>query len=245
MRVLGLIPARSGSKGITKKNLRKLAGKPLINYTIQHGLSSKKIDKLVVTTDDKQIMSIAKAAGAEVPFRRPKNLSLNKSRSVDYVKHALNYLKNEQNYEPEIIIILQPTTPVREYSLIDRSVNVLKKSNASSVISVTNTKNHPYLCFNYNKKKFLEPYKKKFQEYYQRQLFPKLYYSTGGIFTFWKSTVLKYDSIYGPRIKPICIKQENSTDIDYLFDLFISEMRIKKWEEYKKKFGKNHESLSV
>jgi len=88
------------------------------------------------------------------------------------------------------------------------------------------------------KNSFLDLTKKNFQRYYQRQLFPTLYYPTGGIFTFWKSTVLKYNSIYGPKIKPIFIKQENSIDIDSPFDLFVAEMRIKNWDKFKKTFKK-------
>jgi len=237
VRVLAIIPARGGSKGIPLKNLQKLAGKPLIEYAIQTAKKSKKIDRIIISTDSESIAKTAKKLGAEVPFLRPKNIAKSNSPAIEYVKHTLKVLYSKENYVPDIVIILQPTSPIRKEGMIDRSIILLKKSRASCVISVTKIKTHPYFSFRYYGKKYLKPFKSDFQKYFQRQKFPDLFYPTGGIYTFWHNTVKKYDSIYGPRIKPLIIDQEDGVDIDSMFDLFISEMRLLFWEKYKKKYS--------
>jgi len=146
MKILGLIPARGGSKGIPLKNIQKLAGKPLINYTIESAKKSK-IDKVIVSTDTKKIAQISTSAGAEVPFLRPKKISKDSSSTIKVIKHALKFLKLKQNYEPDIIVILQPTSPLRTAKMINNSINILKKSKCSSVISVSKIKSHPYASF--------------------------------------------------------------------------------------------------
>jgi len=112
----------------------------------------------------------------------------------------------------------------------------LKKSNASSILTVSKIKTHPYGSFWYNKK-YLKPFKPYFNRYNQRQKYPPLYYPTGAIYTFWFKTLKKYDSIYGPRIKPLITEDEFNIDIDNMFDLFISEMKLLHWEKYKKGYS--------
>lgn len=233
--VLAIIPARGGSKGLPKKNIKKLDGITLIEYTIKSAQKSKKINKILVSTDDKKIAKIAKGLKVEVPFLRPKKLSQDFSPSIDYVKHTLNFLGQNQSFKPKIIVILQPTSPFRTSSMIDDSISLLRKTKASSVISVSTIKKYPYLSFEY-KSNYLKPFKKDFQKFYQRQQFSLVYYPTGSIYTFWYDTVKKFDSIYGPKIKPLVIsKPENNLDIDDLYDFFIAEMTAKHWKKYRKK----------
>jgi len=235
MNILAIIPARGGSKGLPKKNMKKLNGIPLIEHTIRIAKQSKKINKIIVSTDDKQIAQISKSLKVEVPFLRPKSISKDSSPSIEYVKHAISYLLKNESYEPDIIIILQPTSPFRSKSLIDDSIKMLQKTNSSSVISVSTMKKHPYLSFE-NTKNYLKPVKKNFQKFYQRQKFPTLFYPTGSIYTFWYDTLKKFDSIYGPKIKPLIIKTHQETlDIDDLFDFFLAEMTSKYWTKYQKK----------
>jgi len=233
MRILGIIPARGGSKGIPFKNIQKLAGKPLIEYTILSAKKSKYIDKVIVSTDNEKIAKISKSAGAEVPFMRPKKFSNDKSPTIDYVKHALEFLSTHQSYVPDIVLILQPTSPLRTTEVIDKSIEMLKKSNATCVLGVSKIKNHPYLSF-WHSGKYLKPFKKNFQKYYQRQKFPVLYYPTGSIYTFWRKTIEKYDSFYGPKIKPLLIDDETKIDVDDKYDFFVGEMTLLNWQKYKK-----------
>jgi len=234
MDILAIIPARSGSKGVSKKNIRSIGGKPLIEYTINSAKKSKKINKIILTTDSKEIANFAKKKGIEVPFLRPKKFSKDDSSALDYVKHALKFLEQKQSYIPDIILILQPTSPIRKIGLIDKSISLLKKSKASCVLTVTEVKNHPYLSFWYPKKRFLKPLKSDFKKFNRRQKFPTMYYPTGSVYAFWYKTIQKYDSFYGQKIKPIIIDQEDSIDIDSIFDFFMAEMKILHWKKYKK-----------
>ncbi len=230
MKILAIIPARGGSKSIPLKNIKKLSGKPLIEYTINAALNSKKIDKIIVSTDNEKIAKISKSLGAEVPFSRPRKISSDTSQTIDLVKHTIKKLE-ESNYIPDIVTILQPTSPFRTGDIIDKSINMLK-SNFSSVVSVTKIKKHPYSAF-WFQGKYLKPFKKNFQKFYQRQLFPELFYPTGAIYTFWTSTLTKYNSIYGNKIKPLITNDEmTNLDIDDDFDFFVAEMCLKYWKKY-------------
>ncbi len=233
MHVLAIIPARSGSKEIPKKNIRKLAGKPLITHTILAARRSKLIDKIVVSTDNKKIAQISKLAGAEVPFLRPKKISSDNSSILYTIKHTLKFLHMKKNYVPDVIILLQPTSPLRTSKMIDYSINMLKESDATSILSVSKVKTHPFASF-WFKKNYLKPFINNFSKFQQRQRYPDLYYPTGDIYVFWYNTLKKYNSIYGPKIKPMIIKDGISVDVDKLFDLFICEMTILYWEKYKK-----------
>lgn len=234
MKSLAIIPARIGSKGVPLKNIRKVKDKPLIEYTIDTAKKFKKFDKIIVSTDSKKIAKISEANGIEVPFLRPKKISSNKSKSIDYVKFVLKKLKKNEDFVPEIITILQPTSPVRQIKTITKCIQILKKTDASSVITVTKSKHHPYLSFWLNNKNYLKPFKSDFSRYYQRQKFPEVYYPTGSVYTFNTENLKKYNNIYGPKIKPVILHQDESIDIDSVFDLFIAEMRISYWEEFKK-----------
>ncbi len=233
MKVLAVVPARSGSKGIPFKNIQKLAGKSLLEYTIETAKQSKKVNKILVSTDSLQIAKLAKLAGAEAPFLRPKNISNSSSSTIDAIKHTLKFFAD--SYTPDIILILQPTSPFRTSEMIDKSINLLQKSKADSVVSVSKTKNHPYKSYWYDKK-YLKSFKPNHEKkYYRRQQLPDLFYENGTIYAFWTKTLKKYNSIYGQKIKPLIAKEnEFHIDIDNKFDLFISEMVLLHWKKYKK-----------
>jgi CMP-N-acetylneuraminic acid synthetase len=234
MQVLAIIPARGGSKGITNKNIRILAGKPLIAHTIISAKKSKYINKIVVSTDDKKIANIAHSFGAEVPFLRPKKLAQDNSSTFEVIKHTLQFLKANQSYIPDMIVILQPTSPLRPIKLIDDSIIRLKRSDASCVLTVAKIKKHPFSSF-WLKGNLLKPFKQNFSSYHQRQKYPDLYFPTGDVYVFWRKT-LSHGSIYGSKIKPVVITNDATIDIDTPFDLFVSEMTVKYWNKYKKRF---------
>jgi len=233
MKILGLIPARSGSKGLKFKNIKKMNNKNLLEYSIKAAQESKKIDKIIVTTDSNKFRKIAEKAGAEVPFLRPKKISLSESNAIEYIKHTLNFLEEKQQYVPDIIIILQPTSPVRSKYMINKSISLLQKSKGTSVVTVSKIKTHHYGAF-VLKNKFLKHYKEDYKKFYQRQKFPDMYYPTGSIYTFWNNTFNKKNSTLGNKIIPLISQPEFSTDIDNLFDFFVCEMTLKYWEKYKK-----------
>ena len=227
MNVLAIIPARGGSKKIPKKNICKLNGKPLIYYSIKNAKSSKLIDRVIVSTDNNEIAKIAKKLGAEVPFLRPKNIATDKAKTIDVIKHVIKFLENE-NYEPDIITVLQPTTPLRKTITLDKSIRILKKEKPDIVLGVMKIKTHPYRSF-WLKDNHLQPFKKNFLNFHQRQMFPDCYYPTGAIYTFWNKTLKKYGNMYGPKIRPLILeKDEQNVDIDTKFDLMLAESILQK-----------------
>jgi len=217
------------------KNLQTLAGKPLIEYTIKSAKNSKLVNKILVSTDNQKIANVSVKIGAEVPFLRPKKISQDKSTLTEVLRHILDLLSRQQSYIPDIITILQPTQPFRTPKMIDDSIKLLKKTNATCVLSVFTRRNHPYRSF-WLPKKYLKPFNPNFEYYYQRQRLPTIYYPTGTVYTFWNKTFQKYNSIYGPKIYPlIADEKEIHLDIDSLNDLFVSEMTVLYWKKWLKK----------
>ena len=234
---LCLIPARGGSKGIPFKNIQKICGKPLIEYSINAAKESKLINRIIVSTDSKHIANFAKKLGVEVPFIRPKKISNDFATQYEVVQHTVEFLLDQESYVPDIITILQPTTPIRTGKIIDKSINLLKKTKSTSVLSVSKVKDHPNIIFD-QKKEFLKPLNKNFENHSTRQSRTQLYAPTGSIYTFWHKTLKNYNSIYGPKIKALEIKeQEFNIDIDTVYDLFVSEMTILHWNKFKSKFN--------
>lgn len=139
MEILAIIPARGGSKGIKHKNAREFAGKPLIAHTIAHAKKCGRISRLVVSTDSEEIANIARDYGAEVPFLRPPEFAGDKSPIVPAILHLLDTLKTNEGYEPEITVLLQPTSPLRVSGDIDAVLELLERSAADSAVTVTET----------------------------------------------------------------------------------------------------------
>lgn len=243
MEVLALVLARGGSKGIPRKNLRKLGGKPLIKYSIDAAKKSKLVSRIIVSTDDEEIAKTSQKNGAEIPFIRPKKISGDNASQLDVVKHAISFLEINEKYMPDIITILHPTNPFRNGNLIDKSIRLLKKSNVDLVLGVSEVLTHPYRSF-WHKGKYLKQFSNDFHKYFQRQLFPKLYFPTGDIYTLKYSSLKKHGVIFGPKIFPLIQKNnQNSINIDTDYEMFVAEMTIKYWKTYHKKF--NHESKKL
>ena len=134
---LAIIPARGGSKGIPKKNIKLLAGKPLIQWTIEHALNSSCVSRLVVSTDCEDIADISTKLKAEVPFLRPNELSSDTASTESAILHCLEWLSLNENYQPDNIILLQPTSPIRSLDAIDNAFDTFLKKKADSLLSVS------------------------------------------------------------------------------------------------------------
>ena len=143
-KVLGIVPARSGSKEIPGKNITIVGTKPLIAWTLEIAKRAKSLDKIIVSTDSEKYASICKNYNVEVPFLRPPELSSDKATSEDVVIHALKWMKKNEKYHPDYILYLQPTSPLRTADDIDQSINIAKEKSADSVVSVELTNRHPY-----------------------------------------------------------------------------------------------------
>lgn len=224
MGICAIIPARSGSKGVPGKNIRPLCGHPIIAFSIVAALSSNEIERVIVSTDSEEIAKIAKSYGAEVPFLRPHELSGDTSPALDYVSHAFRKMEETDKYRPGFMVILLPTTPLRETHLIDQAITLLKESaNATGLRSVHELPEPP------QKMMALEDgYLTGFfpndprPEYFNlpRQLFPKAYHPNGYVEIVRRNTVLDDNTLYGSRIlgavTPFSVEIDVPEDIDYL-----------------------------
>lgn len=223
-KILGIITARGGSKGIPGKNIKELAGKPLIAYTIEAAQKSGVFDRLIVSTDDEKIAEVAKQYGCEVPFMRPVELAGDTTPHTPVLIHAITWLYDNENYKPDFVMILQPTAPLRNAIHIREAVALLDQNNADSVVSVSEVPSHHHPRWQhtidvYNRMAIFtgEP----FTEIVRRkQDLSKTYARNGAIYVF--KTNLLFDSIkpnfYGNHVTAYIMKPEESVNIDTMED---------------------------
>lgn len=216
--VLALIPARGGSKSIPRKNIRHFAGHPLIAYSIAAGLASSSVSRLIVSTDDEEIATTALEYGAEVPFLRPAEYSQDDTPDLPVFQHALQWLKENQAYQPEIIVQLRPTSPLRRVSHIDQAVQqLLDRPEADSIRTVCIPFQNPYKMWQISAEGFMLPLMKlEVQEPYNlpRQLLPDVYWQTGYVDAARSRTMIDKQSMTGDSILPFVIDSSDWIDID-------------------------------
>ena len=180
MSLLALIPARGGSKALPLKNIKNLLGKPLIAWSIEAALNSKVVDRLIVSTDDKEISNVAKLWGAVVPFMRPSELAQDTSSSFSVIEHTLNWLEREQKYVPDYLVLLEPTSPLRDAKDVDKAFDQLKQSNASSIVGICLTDvHHPVFMYRKSASGKLTPYLKNSEKDDRRQDLEHTYFLEG------------------------------------------------------------------
>ena len=227
--ILGLIIARGGSKGIPGKNIKDLAGKPLIAYTIEAALQSEYIDRVVVSTDDEEIARVSREYGAEIPFMRPAEYARDDTSSVDTVLHALKWLKNNEKYKPDLFLLLQPTSPLRDESDIDNSIKkLLEHKEADSLKSVCKAEESPYWMKKIDEQGYLKPFIEKESEIYRRQDLPDIYVSNGAIYLIQYDAFLNNKSFKTDKTIPFIMDNKKSVDIDLDYDWLIAECLIKR-----------------
>lgn len=228
-KIIAIIPARGNSKRLPRKNIKLLAGKSLIAYSIEAAKKSKYIDRIIVSTENKEIAGISKKWGAEV-INRPEDLATDTAKTMDVIFHLLDVLKKEKYY-PEIIVLLQPTSPLRTFQDINSAVELFLKKKCRSVISVFKAESNFWWAFR-TKNDYLEPFFgwKKF--FSRSQDLSKLYIPNGAIYIATLETLKKYKSFYAKKdILSYIMPRERSIDIDYEIDLKLAELLIKKKNE--------------
>lgn len=222
-KILALIPARGGSKGIKGKNIINLAGKPLISYTISAALKSIYIDSLVVSTDSMEIAKIAELYGARVPFMRPKELAEDKSKTIDCVVHAIKTL-SEMHEDYDVLILLQATQPLRNFVDIDKAIELFFLNGEKSIVSISEVSDNPvlirYLDEKNNLKKLLNS-----SSTCRRQDMPK-YYRVNGCIYINKVSEINSETSFNDNIVPFIMNKEHSVDIDDMSDLWLAEYYI-------------------
>ncbi|OAT80388.1 cytidylyltransferase domain-containing protein [Desulfotomaculum copahuensis] len=223
--VLGLIPARAGSKGIPGKNIRPLAGKPLIVYSIEAARESGAIDYLLVSTDGEDIAHIARQVGAEVPFMRPAKLASDNARGMDVLYHAMSWLE-ERGKKYDCVITLQPTSPLRTAEDITKAMDLLIEHNADAIVSVCKVDHHPWWCNTLPEdgcmKDFLKPGIPS-----NRQELPCFYRINGAIYLARWDYIRNRDNWYGPGTYAYVMPRDRSVDIDDEVDLRLATLLLK------------------
>jgi YrbI family 3-deoxy-D-manno-octulosonate 8-phosphate phosphatase len=219
MNILVLIPARGGSKSITRKNIRLFAGHPLLAYSIAAGLQAKTVTRVIVSTDDDEIAAIANRYKAETPFMRPKELAQDKTTDLPVFIHALDWLLHHEGYQPEVVVQLRPTSPIRPPSLVDDAVHLLLTNPvADSVRGVVSSGQNPYKMWNINDQGHLVPLLRLpgISEPYNapRQSLPPTYWQTGHIDAIRVSALRLKNSLSGDIILPLVIDPSYMVDID-------------------------------
>jgi len=225
--VLGIIPARSNSKRLKNKNIIDLAGKPLIEYTVSAGLENKYIDELIVSTDSIDIAQISQNAGAKVPFLRPAELSKDNTSSNEVIAHVIENLRNNLNNEFGYIILLQPTSPLRDGVEINKAFELMNDKDCKALISVTPMDHPPQwsnkLPPNLNMKNFLT------NEFLNRrsQEFSSHYRLNGAIYISEMEYFKRQKGFWGAGTFAFIMGKEKSLDIDDDWDLKLTEFLIR------------------
>ena len=225
LKIICIITARSGSKGLKNKNIRKLKGLPLLAHTIIAAKKSKILSRVILSTDSKLYANIGLKFGAEVPFIRPKKLATAKSHHPDVVNHAVKFIEKKDKIKFDYVVMLQPTSPFRKSSHIKQAINKFLKENNESLISVKKQDYPPWWLFVLNKNKLGQFLKFKNKNVFnlERQEFPKLFRPNGAIYIS-KRNVLKTGNLINPKSCGYYIMNDkDSIDIDNLIDLKVAE----------------------
>lgn len=237
MSIVALIPARGGSKSIPDKNIVNLLGNPLIEYTIKIAKESKFIDRVIVSTDSEKISEISLKLGAEVPFLRPADISRDESPDIDVFSHAVDWLKNHQNYQPDLFVHLRVTSPFRETEVIDDAIDkILNNPNADSLRSISIPNQSPFKMWKILDDKLRPLIHTNIPDHHSmpRQTLPTVYWQNCYVDIVRTKTIKKYKSMTGKNIIPYIIKSKYILDIDDEMDLVIAEIVGKKY--FNKKF---------
>jgi CMP-N,N'-diacetyllegionaminic acid synthase len=227
MNILGVIPARGGSKGVLGKNIKLLNGKPLIEYTIIVGKESRYIDQLIVSTDSEEIAEISKKLSSNVPFIRPENLASDTAKAIGVIQHAILAMEEIDKKQYDLIVYLEPPNPLRIAQDIDNCIELFEKHKPDSVVSVQEANQfHPILMKKIISNR-LKPLWKDEPEGIPRQLYdPTAYMRNGAVYVFKRDIILD-GRMYGDEILPYIMPIERSVCIDDMMDWYVAEAWMK------------------
>ena len=221
--ILAIIPARGGSKGVKRKNIRDLAGKPLIAWTIDEAKKSKYIDRLILSSEDEEIINVAKQYRCEVPFIRPKELAEDNTPGIETVLHAIKMLPKY-----DYVVLLQPTSPLRKVGDIDGCIERCMERKALSCVSVSEVEKSPYWMYRLDENFNMSPLLLQKKEYYRRQQLPKVYELNGAVYIAKSDYIEEKQGFITKETLAYEMSKENSIDIDTEIDFKKLEMIITK-----------------
>jgi CMP-N-acetylneuraminic acid synthetase len=222
MDILGIVPARGGSKGIPGKNIKQLNGKPLIVYSFQAIADSKHLTRTVLTTDSPEIAEVGRDCGVEVPFLRPAEFADDHTPANAYIRHCLEYLSSVEGYKPDLVALLQPTCPFRTGADIDACIDLMLDSAVDSVVSVTELpgKYHPNWQFSVSEEGLLAPVSGEGWDSVAtaRQVLKPTYTRNGAVYVFRHEVFRCMNNIYGSKVKAYIMPTKRSVNIDDMDD---------------------------
>lgn len=227
MRVLALIPARGGSKGVPRKNVRLLGSKPLIGHTIAAARAAARIDRVVVSTEDDEIAAVAQSLGAEVPFARPSSLAQDDTPMFPVITHAVNALIAD-GWSPDVVCLLQPTFPFRRANDIDACVEAMESERADCVISVHRVPHqfNPHWVYFEKADGSLQLATGEAEPIPRRQELPPAFHRSGAVYVSRASVITERGSLYGDRVVGYETPSESSCNIDTMDDWARAEALI-------------------
>ena len=220
LRVLGVIPARGGSKGIPRKNITPLLGRPLLGYTADAALASRRITRALLSTDDPEIAEVGRQCGLDVPFLRPIDLAQDHTPTLPVVKHAVEWVEQEgDGYDA--ICLLQPTSPLRRTSDIDSAIEMLERSDADSVVSVSPIPHryNPHWAYVEQQDGALRLSTGEEEPIPRRQDLPRAFYRDGSIYVVRRDVLMQRNSLYGTKVLGHVVDESRSVNIDDSADL--------------------------
>lgn len=225
-RILGFIPARAGSKGVPGKNIKMLAGKPLISHTIETALASNVFDCLLVSTDGEDIARVAREAGAEVPFRRPAELATDTAKGMDVLQHAMEWCE-KQGRQFNWTMTLQPTSPLRSSEDILNACKLMIQYRAKAIVSVCEVDHHPWWNNTLPEDMCMEHFIRPEILNLNRQSLPKYYRLNGAIYLAEWKFIRQKKSWYGKYTYAYVMPRERSVDIDTALDFALAETLLR------------------
>lgn len=209
------------------KNIRPIAGKPLIAHSIEAGLKSRLMTKVIVSTDSAEIAEVSVRLGAEVPFLRPAALATDNAPTYDVIRHALDHLRTT-GYEPDLVVILQPTSPLRTEQHVDAALNLFQQANADSLASICEASHSPYWMRTIDDEGYLQPFVQG-TENARRQDLPPAYQLNGAIYITTPDLIARGKAL-GENVLPYLMKPEHSVDIDTELDFLFAEFLLVRQE---------------
>lgn len=219
---MALITARGGSKGLPRKNVLPLNGRPVVAWTVETALRTYSVDRVIVSTDDCEIADVCRQAGADVPFTRPASLAQDEAGHMDVVVHAIEWLAEHEKYHPDYVMLLQPTSPLRTAGDIESAVDIARRRNADSVISVCETHQHPHLIKRISEGgtlvDFVSGVPAAGSAERRRQDLPPAYFENGAIYLTKRDVLLNQRTFCPVRTYPYIMPPERSLQIDDAWD---------------------------
>ena len=225
--ILGVITARGGSKAIPRKNVKMVADKPLIAWTILAAKGSSGLGRVLVSTDDPEIAEVSSQWGADVPFTRPASLAQDLSSHIDVVIHAIDWVEQNQAVKLNYVLLLQPTVPFRSSEDIDSAIQLAYKMDADSVVSVYPCERHPFLSKQITEDGRLKDFVFRIESDLPRQTLPPAYTLNGAIYLIKPQVLKERHSWYSDNTYAYVMPPERSMDIDSEWDLYVADLILR------------------